>query len=571
MMLTRLIAAVAVAGLAVAGPVKAQIPVKRTTPEQVTAQAPRLLVANPYTFVSQDTTAAVKIGTAMRLRMEKVVGSNYFVIPREKINEYLNQFGYSPDAIFALPQQRVLANSSQARALVSSSLARGDGGKFTVTARLAGLSDSAGNTFVVAQQTGQSLEQFGSNVADAFAPAIKTLNDSRECIQQRSAAKDKAATAAKKALSSMPSSGVANYCLALLAMDRKTKADTAEALKDLQTAVTGDQLSLAAWTMLAEIYEVRADTAHTVEALKQMLVVAPTNQPLRELANKLFIKYEHPEAAEQAALDGLKLDPTNADLYDLLANARVYKSDFKGAVDALEQVAANDTTKSDSTFLLKITVMASQQPDTVRLLKWARIGVNKYPANAALMQQLFTAYSLAGPLDSAVAVAKRLMAVDSTMVGPALGIAKQLIDAKRGADAAPFLVYANAHGDATAKENAAGLMLNGTLAMIKDQPDSALAGLRQIAATATPGGKYAPIANFYLGILLSQQIQKLDPETEKGKSCDLANKEKGLLDEADKAFQGAAGYKPDDLAKYMKFVEGYKPRVASMIKVYCKQ
>lgn len=570
MKLTRLIAAAAVVAFAVAGPLEAQIPVKRSTPDQVVAAAPRLLVANPYSFVSQDSAAAVKVGTAMRLRMEKVAGTTYFVIPREKINEYLSQFGYQPDAIFPLPQQRVLATSAQAKALVSSTLGKAEGGRYTVTARLAGLSDSAGNTFVIAQQSGQTLEQFGGAVADAFSPAIKTLNDARDCNSQRATNPEKAAGAAKKALSSMPTSGVAHFCMALLAMDKKTKADTAEAVKELQVAVQGDQLSLAAWTILAGIYEAHADTAKTVEALQQMLVVAPTNQPLRELANKLFIKYEHPEAAEQAALDGLKLDPTNADLYDLLANARVYKSDYKGAVDALEQVAANDSTKADSTFLLKITVMASQQPDTVRLLKWSRIGVNKYPANQALLQQLFTAYSLAGPLDSAVSTAKRLMAVDSTQVPAALAMAQQLITAKRTADAQPFLVYANAHGDATAKENAAGLMLNGTLAMIKDQPDSALAGLRQISATATPGGKYAPIANFYLGILLSQQIQKLDPDTEKQKSCDLANKEKGLLDEADKAFQGAAGYKPDDVAKYMKFVEGYKPRVASMIKVYCK-
>jgi len=570
MRLLRLTVPAAAGTLMVTTLLSAQIPVRRVSPDQQVSAAPRLLVANPYTFNPQDSSAAVKVGTAMRLRMEKVVGSNYFVIPREKINEALSQFGIPADAIFPLNQQRTLATSLQARAMVSTSLTKAEAGHYSVTARLAGLTDSAGNTFVVAQQAGQSFESFGGAAADAFTPAIKSLNDSRDCINQRATARDKALASAKKALATMPTSGVANFCLALLALDKKTKADSAEALKYLQAAVAGDQLSLAAWTQLAGLYEAKGDTAHTVEALKQMLVVAPTNQPLRELAFKLFIKYEHPEAAEQAALDGLKIDPTNADLWDLLSNARVYKGDFKGAVDALEQVVVNDSTKADSTFLLKITVMAGQQPDTVRLLKWAKVGAAKYPENIGLMSQLFTAYSLAGPLDSAVAVGKRLTAVDSTQVTAALGLAQQLITAKRAKEAVPFLTYAYTKGDETAKENAAALMLNGALPLIQAEPDTAIVMLRNAISIANANGKVAPIANFYLGLLLLQQVPKVDPETEKQKSCDLANKEQALLAEAEKGLRTGQAYKPEDAAKYLKYVDGYKPRVASMIKAYCK-
>ncbi len=561
----------ATAGALMAGSLlSAQIPVRRTSPDQQVSNAPRLLVANPFTFLSQDSSAAVKVGTAMRTRMEKVVGSNYFVIPREKINDALAQFGIPADAIFPLNQQRQLATSLQARAMVSTALSKTDGGHYSVTARLAGLADSAGNTFVVPQQPGQSFEALGSAAADAFTPAIKSLADSRDCINQRSTARDKALASAKKALATMPTSGVANFCLALISLDKKTKADSAEALKFLQAAVAGDQLSLAAWTQLAGLYEAKGDTAHTVDALKQMLLVAPTNQPLRELAFKLFIKYEHPEAAEQAALDGLKLDPTNADLWDLLSNARVYKGDYKGAVDALEQVVLNDSTKADSTFLMKITVMAGQQPDTVRLLKWAKVGVAKYPDNISLTGQLLSAYTLAGPLDSAVSVGKRLIAIDSTQVQAALGLSQQLITAKRAKEATPFLAYAYAKGDATAKENSAALTLNGALPLIQGEPDTAISMLRTAVATANPTGKVAPIANFYLGLLLLQQVPKIDPETEKQKSCDLANKEQALLLEAEKGLTAGQTYKPEDAAKYLKYVEGYKPRVASMIKAYCK-
>ncbi|HTO74369.1 MAG TPA: hypothetical protein VMJ30_11125, partial [Gemmatimonadales bacterium] len=265
-----------------------------------------------------------------------------------------------------------------------------------------------------------------------------------------------------------------------------------------------------------------------------------------------------------------KLDPTNADLWDLLSNARVYKGDYKGAVDALEQVVINDSTKADSTFLMKITVMAGQQPDTVRLLKWSKVGVAKYPDNIGLIGQLLTAYTLAGPLDSAVVVGKKLIAVDTTQVPAALGLSQQLVNAKRVKDAWPFLMYAYAHGDATAKENSAALTLNGALPLIQTEPDTAVAMLRTAVSTANTAGKVAPIANYFLGILLLQRVPKIDPETEKQKSCDLANQEQALLTEAEKSLQAGQTYKPEDAAKYLKYVDGYKPRVASMIKAYCK-
>jgi len=551
-------------------PATAQIPTNRFAKTAV-SQAPRLLVSTPYTFAAQDSLAAVKVGDGLRIRMiDKVAGTSYFVIPRDQMNEALAVFTYPADAILPPNVQKVFASSLQARFMIASQLAKAASGQFSLTARLAGLNEEAGNTLVMSQAAGQDLSAFGAAVADAFAPAVKSMGDARECMGQRVSAPDKAIGFAKKALQAMPTSGIAHYCMALISLDKKTKADSAEALKHLQEAVAGDQLSLPAWTQLAVLYEIANDTAKTVAALQQMLLVAPGNQPLREQAFKEFIKYERPDAAEQAALDGLKLDPTNADLWDLLSNARVYKGDYKGAVDALEQVVANDSTKADSTFLLKITVMASQQPDTVRLLKWARYGVNKYPANQGLLVQLLTAYTLAGPLDSAIAVANRVIKADSTQVSVALGIAQQLNQAKRGYDALPFEVYAAAKGDATAKENAAALMLNGALPLIQTDPDKALALLRGAVANASHTGKVAPISNFYLGLLVLQQVPKIDPETEKQKSCDLANKEQALLTEAGTALQLGASYKPDDAAKYLKYVEGYKPRVASMIKAFCK-
>lgn len=562
----------ALIGGVVAGSLAAQIPTRRRTDQQVAASLPRLLVANPHSFALPDSAASAQIGNALRLRMEKVSNGTYFVIPRQQMNDALRQFGYPDDAILPLMVQRTFATSMQARVLMSSILTRVEGGRYAVSARLAGFNDDAGNVVALTQGAGQTAETFGNALADGFQAAVKTAADAKACVDQQATARDKAVAAAKKALAVMPSNGLAHFCLARIAFSKNTHADSAEATKALQAAVAGDPLSLPAWTLLAGRYENAGDTTRTVDALKQMLLIAPTNEPLREQAFKLFLKYERPEAAQQAAEEGLKLDPTNADLWDLLSNACVYRSNFKCAVDALEQVVANDSTKADSAYFLKITVMAGQEPDTVRLLKWARRGVKKYPHHLDLLGQLLKAYSLTGQIDSTVAVTARILQLDTTAVVPALAAAQALQAAKRLKDARPFLDFATKHGDAQAKQAVAGIILNGALPLLQPPQDfeGAAVLLREVVGLADPAGRVAPIANYFLGLSLLQQIPKLDPEAERQKSCELATKEQGLAHEAETAFKASGSYKPDDVVKFQKYLDGLKPRVASMLKVYCK-
>jgi len=550
----------------------AQIPTRRPAPGAATSNSPRMLVSNPHTFPPKDSATSAAIGQGIRGRMDKVVNGNFAVLTREQMNDALKQFGYPPDAILASTVQKQFGNALQARALVSSTLGKDQSGRFSVTSRLAGLNDDAGNVVVVTQGPSQKLDEVGGAVADALQPAVKSFNDARACVDQSKAAPDKAIASAKKAIATLPKNGLAHLCLGLIALDKKTNKDSAEAMDHLRQAVEGDPQSLKGWTTLAQIYEAQGDTNKTVEALKQMLLVAPTNQTLREQAFKLFIKYERPDAAEQTALDGLKIDPTNADLYDLLSNARVYKGDFVGAVAALEQMVANDSTKADSSFYLKITVMASQKPDTAKLLKWAAEGSKKFPTNLALLNQLVSAYQLTGPVDSQVSTTKRLMEKDTTAVGPALATAQALVTANRAAEAQPFLDFVTKYGDAQAKEGVSVILFNIARPLLQPPQNwpEAATKLRQVVATANPSGKIYPLANYYLGLSILQQIPPLDAQAEKEKSCDKAKQEESMAAEAEAAFKLAPPDQAQNLGQFQKYLDGLKPRIASMLKVYCK-
>jgi tetratricopeptide (TPR) repeat protein len=606
---------VALVGVVSAAPLTAQgIPRNARTQTTATA-APRLMVANPFAFASADSATAVRIGTAAREEMKGIVGRNFSVVEQAQMNDALKQYGYPVDAILTPPLATTLAKNIQARVLMSGTMSRGPGGRTTVTARLTGVNDDAGNVVTLTQGQGQTLQDFGKKLAQALAPAVRALPDAKACVDQRTSKPDKAADAANKAIKTLPNHGLAEFCLAQLAMDKTPQAGAGakavtknpEAVKHLQAAVKGDPLSLPAWTALATQYQAANDTANTLLAFKQMLRVAPTNQKLRQELFKYFLQSGHPETAREVADEGLKLDPNNADLYDLKSNACLFLSDFKCAVDALETMYATDSTKADTLFYTKISAAAAEgeNPDAVRLLKWSQAGVRKYPNNPTLLGYLNRAYGMTGPVDSVVSVTNRIIAKDTTETGVAAALqaanaliapqqAKPAAPAQPGAattpppppaagtadpavkprskEALPFLEFAIKHGDAQAKENAAALLYTGAAPLLQDPQDlEGAAGLLRLAVqSANPAGKVYPAANYLLGLATLFQVPKIDPLAEKQKSCELAKQEEALLLASDSALVAGRSANPGAVDKNLEIIKKYKPRIASMLKAYCK-
>jgi hypothetical protein len=174
--------------------------------------------------------------------------------------------------------------------------------------------------------------------------------------------------------------------------------------------------------------------------------------------------------------------------------------------------------------------------------------------------------------DSVIAVTNRLMAKDTSAVVPALSAAKALIDAKRPKEAVPFLDFAIKHGDPQAKENAAALLYTGAAPLLQQPQDlqGAAELLRMAVSAANPQGKVGPAANYLLGLATLFQVPQIDPQAEKGKSCDLASQEEALLGEAETALTAGRNANPEAVDKNLGIITKYKPRVAAMKKAYCK-
>ena len=543
-------------------------------PNRPTQNLPRLMTANPYAANSADSAAAVRVGEGMRKRMEDIAGKWFTVITRDQMNEALLQYAYPADAVLPPTVARTLASQLQARFIVTSTLSRTEGGRYAVQARAIGMNDRAGYTVALTQAPNTSPEDFGKAAADALSNNFKALEDAKKCWETQTAKPADAIASAGKALKDQPNQGLAEFCLGEISSAKKAPRDTV--IAHFKAATTGDPQALEAWAKLAGEYVAANDSANTVKVYQEMLRVAPTNQPLREQAFRLFLNYGQPQAAKQVAEEGLAIDNSNAELWDLKSNACLFLEDFTCAVDALEQAFSVDSARADSLFYNKISVAATQRPDTARLLKWAQRGARKYPNSATMLDHLVTAYSYAGPVDSSISAVKRLYAVDSSDMRPALKVIQQLAAEKRWADVDTMGAYVERLGDAEMKQNYALLLVNGALAKLQ-QPDNqdlegSAAMARKAVSLSVPGGRVALNANYILGLATVLQLPKLDQPIMDAKSCEMAQKSQKLRDEAESAITIGAPAIQDTNAvqRYLQIAQGFKPRIESQVKAFCK-
>lgn len=556
-------------------PLAAQL--RSSRPQRTAPNLPRLLVANPHPLSLTDSAAAVRIGAALRERTEGVAGKWYAVIPRAQMNEALLTYGFPEDAVLHPMVARQLAGTLNARAVIVSTLAR-DQGRMVVEARLTATGDDAGYVARTAQAPAAPFEEAGKRLGDSLANAFKALPDARECETLRGTNPARAIAAATKALRVQPNHGLAELCLARIALARKAPTDSVVA--HLKKALQGDRLSLDAWTALGEQYQAQGDTANTVATFTEMLRVAPTNEKLREAILKYLLGAGKLDVAERVADEGIALDSSNAEMWDLRATVCILQEDQAPkvlcALESIDRVYQIDTTKADTLFVNKAIYAATRPvaPDTARLVRWTDIGVRKFPRDPGVLGGRVTRFSWTGPLDSLVAATRTVMAVDSTDLSPVVRAVEALAKAKRGREALELGQSIERLGGAGDKQNLAIILAQNTVPLIQQGPDQDLplaADLaRKALAHSQPGTPLFRLASYGLGLSTFFQAAALDQETERAKSCENARKMKTLFDEAGPALRAGRDIQAAYVDTLLKGLEWFGPRVASMLRAYCK-
>lgn len=561
--------------VAAVAPARAQLRASR--PPTAPRNLPRLLIANPHSFQAADSAASVRVGAGMREKLEAVADKWYNTIQRTQMNDALIQYGYPPDAVLPPLVARQLGTQLQARAIVVGTLTRGEGGRITVEARLLAGNDQTGHMVTMAQATGQSFEDLGAKVGESLRGAFTALQESKTCDNLAATQADKAIEAANKALKAQPNHGPAELCLAQIGIAKKGPADAI--IGHLKNAAAGDRLSVEVLGGLLGQYQAKNDTANVVESYRQLILVAPNNQKVVEEAIRYFIAAGKPDLGEQIAQDAIGRDPSNPDMHNLLATAcLVQDKPDKNlcAIKAMEMVFTLDTAKADTFNLAKVLYIASRDSANAAVyVKWGQFAARKFPTNASLLNELVKGYELTGPVDSAVAVTRRLVTVDKVDMSPVIRAVRALLKEKRFREAIELGALIEQNGQDNDKANLGTVLAQEAgLPILQTQPiDFPLAAEigKKAAGLLRPGGRAHQLASYVLGFGLLGQVTAKDTDVVNAKTCDAVNILDAWITDTKAALTAGQPIQPEVVGQRIQQLEtSYGPRIAQMKKAYCK-
>ena len=326
-------------------------------------------------------------------------------------------------------------------------------------------------------------------------------------------------------------------------------------------------------------YQAKNDTAHVVDSYRQLILVAPNNQKVVEEAIRYFISAGKPDLGEQIAADAIGRDPSNPDMHNLLATACLVQDKPEKnlcAIKAMEMVFTLDTAKADTFNYAKVLYVASRDSSNGAVyLKWAQAATKKFPTNGSLLNELVKGYELAGPVDSAVAVTRRLIAVDKVDMSPVIRSVRALLKAKRFREAVELGALVEQNGQDNDKANLGSVLAQEAgLPILQTQPvDFPLAAEigKKAAGLLRPGGRAHQLASYVLGFGLLGQVTAKDTDVVNAKSCESVNILDAWITETKAALTAGQPIQADVVGQRIQQLDSaYGPRIAQMKKAYCK-
>jgi hypothetical protein len=171
-------------------------------------------------------------------------------------------------------------------------------------------------------------------------------------------------------------------------------------------------------------------------------------------------------------------------------------------------------------------------------------------------------------------VAQRHLQIDTTNVAPALLVINELAKQNRVPDATPLIEVVTQRGTPDDKESVAIVLVNAAFKLLQEPQDlvraAELSRQARGMVDSTTSTRAWPNASYSLGLATVIQVSKMDPETERQKSCDMARQEETLVLESVGALTAGRSVNATQVDQYLGYLNSLKPRTASMIKAYCR-
>jgi tetratricopeptide (TPR) repeat protein len=371
---------------------------------------------------------AVEFSKDLRVRIEKLEDSRrLFVIPCETLNAYLTTSGYKADSALAINDLGALGKQVNASESLDGNVSRTPDGQVTADARMY-FNNSTAASEPLASVTGKDVEEAARKIGDEYVAARVELDGYRKCSNGITDQKyDAAAAGAKEGITAYPTALLSRTCL-LTAYSNIPATSLDTMIVGSRYILLRDTANTLAMAYLGDAYAKRAEN-ETAEAAKQSdkdsavvvyLKLYDADQSQTAVAQAVVAILAESGSPEKALaiVDTLALtNPDDPQILDtrflLLLKAKQYRRVYK----AFDVLIKADSTKETVDYYQR--VIGAAQADTakadsssVRILKYASQGSEKFPKEASFWILVSDAQNDKGQYQLALAAAKKALQID---------------------------------------------------------------------------------------------------------------------------------------------------------------
>ncbi|HTY06507.1 MAG TPA: hypothetical protein VMC86_08315 [Gemmatimonadales bacterium] len=576
----RVLRLVAVLSVAAAGAAPAQLAISQPTEKLLLLPLPGVAAG--------DSAASIAVMDLARDRVQQMARYKVQLIPKGKICEALQSFGFPCDYI---PDQTQAGQFARALSINSYDIGSFSHTGNSYTARVRLISGGSGFSSIFSA-TGDGQPAIAESLAQHVVTVIKAAEAARECNDRRGKGNTSGALeSAKKALAIDPNLAAAHLCLMDVYEVLKLGPDSVIATG--YRALKGDSMNSTAWSRIASALQQKGDTLRWLDALQRWAGVEPDNVQLQlSVADQLIRSHQYPKATALLRTTIVHF-PSNSQAKGMLRQSCIEGSQWRCVLDLLAQEEKDSAAKFNDSTELKLAIGAAQAlPDTQALMHWTQVAVTRFPKSLGFWNTRGQAFEAANQIDSAVAAYKVAAGLAPTDPRPSLLVAATILNhtnydtlhapptsdttalkAYRNAfadkiDAAkPYIQPALAGTDSTLKINGAALMLTagsgiaraGAYARAYPWLDQLLTLVQPASAADTVGPKHQIMvqASFWYGLSSTLTMGDVYGPMTKDKNCDEAKAVNERLSRTRDALFAGARIAPSVVTQMLGFVGQY--------------
>ena len=549
-------------------------------------------------FLGPDRGAAGRSADIVRSRLSAAYPkSELRVISGGDMDDWFRHSGFDENPVLSEGELKELARKFRADERITGTVTRSPDGSVRIDALLAAVRDLR-----LAQPIsgkGASVQLAAEAVAAEAIAARRQMVPLRQCENfDREGKASEAAAAAAVAIAQYARAVPSRVCLLNALSHLDVKADSAIAVSRAILAVAPE--NAVALEDLAQALDATGDARDAAPVWTKLLATDSTSDTMLEKVVNALAREGFPNLAAPLIDRGTRAHPDNLALLKLRWLVHLAENDWKGAIEAGDQMLARDAAaQSDPDFHLRLATALRSDGRSERALAVAAAAVDRFPTSAPLyvvyLQLLhaeadsalprglasfpdnvelhvFAAQSMkdAGNGAAAIAETKRALAVNPRLPHGYLQLAQLEFDAGQPDSAFATMELASKNGEdlttvaqfALARGNA---LFKTAGASQKREDFQRAQRFLSLAARITP----SPEAKFLLGASALSIGQSAATEAAPSKNCDLSKLADSSLTEAEINLVSGGSAAPDAAKQYLDYVAKLRPYVADELKAFC--